>query len=121
MTMARLIERFKPYFSCGLLGMQEDPEGGYVTYADHVKALKQQQDDYEEVLADKRRLTRALDVLMNGDNAAKQASLCDIVGSFEHWKEKLLKAERERIAVMCDGLHHKNGKSIAAAIRQEPQ
>lgn len=35
--------------------------------------------DYEEVLADHRRLVRELDVALNGDNAAKQASLCDIV------------------------------------------
>lgn len=36
--------------------------------------------DYEEVLADHRRLVRELDVLLNGeDGAAKQASLCDIV------------------------------------------
>lgn len=36
--------------------------------------------DYEEVLTDHRRLVRELDVLINGDNAAQQASLCDIVG-----------------------------------------
>lgn len=36
--------------------------------------------DYEEVLADHRRLVRELDVLLNGDEgAAKQARLCDIV------------------------------------------
>lgn len=35
--------------------------------------------DYEEVLADHRRLVRELDVLLNGDNAAEQASLVDIV------------------------------------------
>lgn len=35
--------------------------------------------DYEDVLADHRRLVRELDVLLNGDSAAKQASLCDIV------------------------------------------
>lgn len=35
--------------------------------------------DYEEVLTDNRRLTRELDVLLNGANAARQASLCDIV------------------------------------------
>ncbi|MBG7009594.1 hypothetical protein I5G20_30120, partial [Pseudomonas aeruginosa] len=35
-------------------------------------------DDYEEVLADHRRLVRELDVLLNGEEgAAKQASLCD--------------------------------------------
>lgn len=37
-------------------------------------------DDYEEVLADHRRLVRELDVLLNGEEgAAKQASLCDLV------------------------------------------
>lgn len=37
--------------------------------------------DYEEVLASHRRLVRELDVLLNGEaGAAKQASLCDIVG-----------------------------------------
>lgn len=37
-------------------------------------------DDYEEVLADHRRLVRELDVLLNGeDGAARQASLCDLV------------------------------------------
>jgi hypothetical protein len=36
--------------------------------------------DYEEVMADHRRLVRELDVLLNGEGAAKQASLCDIVG-----------------------------------------
>lgn len=38
-------------------------------------------EDYEEVLASHRRLVRELDVLLNGEEgAAKQASLCDIVG-----------------------------------------
>lgn len=36
--------------------------------------------DYEEVLSAHRRLVRELDVLLNGSGAAKQASLCDIVG-----------------------------------------
>lgn len=35
--------------------------------------------DYEEAFADHQRMVRALDVLLNGDAAAKQASLCDIV------------------------------------------
>jgi hypothetical protein len=39
--------------------------------------------DYKEVLADKRRLTRELDVLLNGAGAAPQASLCDIVSQVE--------------------------------------
>lgn len=37
--------------------------------------------DYEEVLADHRRLVRELDVALYGDGAAKQASLCDLVGA----------------------------------------
>lgn len=41
--------------------------------------------DYEDVLHDQRRLVRELDVMMNGSAAAKQASLCDVVGSFPQW------------------------------------
>ncbi len=41
--------------------------------------------DYEQVLADHRRLVRELDVLLNGEEgAAKQASLCDIVAQVQH-------------------------------------
>lgn len=39
--------------------------------------------DYEEVLADHRRLVCELDVLLNGAGAARQASLCDIVSQVE--------------------------------------
>lgn len=35
--------------------------------------------DYEDILSDHRRLVRELDIIMNGDNAAPQASLIDIV------------------------------------------
>ena len=42
--------------------------------------------DYEEVLADHRRLVREMDVLLNGDGAAKQASLCDIVAQVARTK-----------------------------------
>lgn len=35
--------------------------------------------DYEQALADHRRLVRDLDIALNGENAAPQASLCDIV------------------------------------------
>lgn len=37
-------------------------------------------EDYKEVFEDHKRLVRELDVIINGENAAKQASLCDIVG-----------------------------------------
>lgn len=39
--------------------------------------------DYEEVLADYRKLVRHLDLLINGDAAAEQASLCDLVKQIE--------------------------------------
>jgi ATP:corrinoid adenosyltransferase len=43
--------------------------------------------DYEEVLADHRRLVRELDVLLNGEaGAAKQASLCDLVAQVARMK-----------------------------------
>jgi hypothetical protein len=36
--------------------------------------------DYEEVLADHRRLVREIDVILNGEEgAARQASLCDLI------------------------------------------
>lgn len=51
--------------------------------------------DYEEVLADHRRLVRELDVLLNGeDGAAKQASLCDIVA-------QVAGAQRNRISIFA--------------------
>jgi len=40
--------------------------------------------DYEECMDDWRRLTRELDVALNGDGAAKQASLCDILAQAKH-------------------------------------
>ena len=40
--------------------------------------------DYEEAMASHRALVRRLDVALNGEaGAAKQASLCDVVGQFE--------------------------------------
>lgn len=65
--------------------------------------------DYEEVLADHRRLARELDVLLNGEEgAAKQARLADIVAQvrrerqqprdetylFEHWARDPVRAEK---------------------------
>lgn len=43
-------------------------------------ALQARVKDYEEVLADKRRLAREIDIALHGEEgAAKQASLCDLV------------------------------------------
>ena len=53
-------------------------------------------DDYEEVLADHKRLVRELDVALNGeDAAAKQASLCDIVGQVKDKRWKLVQADQK--------------------------
>lgn len=42
--------------------------------------------DYEEVIADHKRLVRELDVMINGEEgAAKQASLCDIVSQMKDY------------------------------------
>jgi hypothetical protein len=49
--------------------------------------------DYEEAMADHRRLVRELDVLWNGEEgAAKQASLCDLVGQIANELPKLRRA-----------------------------
>ena len=58
--------------------------------------------DYEEVLADHRRLVRKLDVLMNGWHAARQASLCDLVASFPQWREAELAMVWEEAAQEAD-------------------
>lgn len=52
--------------------------------------------DYEEVIADHRRLVRELDVALNGeDGAAQQASLCDIVA--------MVKDKRLKVTPAIDG------------------
>jgi len=50
--------------------------------------------DYEEVLADHRRLVRELDVALNGSGAAKQASLCDIVAQVRDERWRLVRGEK---------------------------
>lgn len=53
-------------------------------------ALQQQMRDYEEVLADNRRLTRELDVALHGEEgAARQASLCDLIPLAERLRKQL--------------------------------
>ena len=46
--------------------------------------------DYEEVLAGHRKLVRDLDVAMHGEEgAAKQASLCDLIGPARKMREQI--------------------------------
>lgn len=49
--------------------------------------------DYEAAFADYRRLVRELDVALNGDGAAKQASLCDVVSQVKDERWKLVKKD----------------------------
>lgn len=51
--------------------------------------------DLEEVLADKRRLTRELDVALSGpEGAAQQASLCDLIPIAKKMREELARLEK---------------------------
>lgn len=60
----------------------------------HRLAERATAEDYEAVLADHRRLVRELDVLLHGEGAAKQASLCDIVAQVAAQKRRSHPAER---------------------------
>lgn len=67
-----------------LLDLVEDQAATIVKLQDELEATPlpaqaEPQLDYAAVLADRDRLVRELDVLLNGENAAKQASLCDLV------------------------------------------
>ena len=57
--------------------------------------------DYEEVLTDHRRLVRELDVIWNGEDAARQASLCDLVAQIANELPALRAANRKLQS--CDG------------------
>lgn len=74
--------------------------------------------DYEDVLTDNRRLVRELDVALNGDGAAKQASLCDIVAQVKHGGWKLVKTPSDKERDEGDPLFNKrpNQDEIEAII-----
>jgi len=60
--------------------MEVCDDGDYVLFTDAQAILF----GYEEALEDGRRLTREIDVLLNGEEgAAKQASLCDLVAQLK--------------------------------------
>lgn len=65
--------------------------------------------DYEEVLADKRRLAREIDVAMHGeDKAAEQPSLCDLVHS-----AGVLRARAEAAEARADELEREKNRQEA--------
>ena len=55
--------------------------------------------DYEEVIQSHRENTREIDIILNGKNAAKQASLCDLIDQI-----KTLKKESEEPSQPLDEL-----------------
>ncbi|QBQ72153.1 hypothetical protein HWC14_gp04 [Serratia phage Parlo] len=58
---------------------EELPGMAITMFSQVATAIHDLKDGYETAADDKRRLVRELDVLLNGDGAAKQASLCDLV------------------------------------------
>lgn len=78
----------------------------------YIAGAKVERFQYEEVLADKRRLVREIDVIISGvDGAAKQASLCDLVGPIQdlvNENAKLREAlewQRRGWQWICTGCH----------------
>lgn len=64
---------------------------------DELREVYAQLSAYKEAEADKQRLVRDLDVLLNGKEAAQQASLCDIVSQVQAMMRKGC------ILPLCDG------------------
>lgn len=65
-------------------GMSAHTVGGIMSAAaDEIERLHRLVADYEQMQAQHRENVRRLDVALNGDGAAKQASLIDLVAQFE--------------------------------------
>lgn len=85
---------------------------GYIDWREQAAKLIAAQrqagrEEVEEVVNDYQRLTRELDVALNGDGAAKQASLCDIVAQVQ--KDNFVPAKRYAALVEA-------GKKLGPAI-----
>ncbi len=52
-----------------------------------IKNLTDENNELKEVIESKRKLTKEIDIVINGDNAAEQASLCDLIGQIKHLKD----------------------------------
>lgn len=73
--------------------------------------------DYEEVLASHRDLVRELDVLLNGDRAAKQASLSDLVSQVA----KVVRAENAPLLATSDKVLFNGSHGHAGYVIEEQQ
>lgn len=105
---------------CDTINPERDAPAKDAAIALHakLKAAEELNVDYEECNADRNRLVREIDTIINGDNAAKQASLCDLVSVIRELVSKLtdaevriakLDAENDRLADM----HIEMTRSIA--------
>lgn len=76
--------------------------------ADQLSNQKQAIEAYQECYVDHQRLVREIDVIISGeDGAAKQASLCDLVGQIKGIMADLLKQKSEivRLLYVAGSLH----------------
>lgn len=83
-----------------------DARTDYSTVPDELRVeitrLQSENESLKEVIADHHRLVKELDVALNGeDGAAKQASLCDIVGQVLKEKFVPAKVAAEWVAREC--------------------
>lgn len=80
---------------CDTINPERDAPAKDAAIALHakLKAAEELNVDYEECNADRNRLVREIDTIINGDNAAKQASLCDLVPVIRELVSKLTDAE----------------------------
>lgn len=70
-----------------------------------------------EILEDKRRLTKQIDVILNGKNAAENPSLCDVVKDIESTRKKLGDYE-EAVKYTIDEMPTGNDYSTLTSQRQ---
>lgn len=88
------------------------------------KARVAERAKYEEVLEDKRRLTRELDVALSGESgAAKQASLCDLIPIAKALRakaESAAAAEREAVMkIVHRHVHSGHFMRVEAAVKKD--
>lgn len=85
----------------GVLAMQEyHSQQSWADQKERVE-LKRQIEDLNEVLEDKRRITKEIDVIINGNDAAQQPALIDVQKSVELLVRNLA-AEKEKSAKLAE-------------------
>lgn len=78
--------------------------------ADALESKIKRIEDYEEMYEDHKRLVRELDRAVFGKEAAKQASLCDLVGPIKKKIEEAVEALRELLADVTSEMYEHQTK-----------